>query len=1370
VSPQPKATDRGETGSVAVTLKDGLGNPIAVPSRLAVAPAADTPGRQRKAAGRAGQVTVFRLELPVGNYVVEAEAQGFKPASVTLSIRAGEESKRDIHLRPADPARPDRDEAEREARTLDGALAHFAEQRTGSREEKDFPADARERALEQKRRMGGTEASSPALRMTEIETPLGRVSFGSLEKYVQVSVRRGIEGPHILRIAYSDEDLSYVDPSTLRVFAIDANKRTATLVDASGVDTQNRSVFAEIERGGMYGVFGLPANEAVLETVRMFCRLGAVGLRRRGVQNRICELILCTPDNRDLPLPGGLDGNVCDHCTKLRPLEGGLPECELLDGPPGLPGPIGPGCNWLFIGPRNVNGRVRAMASHPTAGDTVFAGTANAGVWVTRDAGQSWQACMRDELALEIGALATHLTDPAVSGGAATVYAGTGEPTWWPGYRGVGVYKSTASGAPGSWVLCGAPPAPGNDRYAAIVVDPTSVTSNPATTVVYAGGTPGGLYRSSDGGATWTNLLAQPINGLALDPTNSNIVYAAVSNQGIFRLDPTAGTWSAFNAGLPAAVPLLVAIAIGRSAPHTMYCKLDEAVFRYDTATSTWQALGNHGGGTYGYWNMALGVDPNDSNVVYAGGFTFERTSDGGTTWTNIPGLHADQHAVCFDAANSLTAYLGNDGGVYRGEYATASGAGTWTKRSDGLLATQLNHAGVFPGTGDIVGGGTQDNGTLRTVGGLTWDELVNSDGGFLVIDPADPYILYAEDQNAGWMGKTTNGGQTWVGANSGFPGGPWVTPIVMDPASPPEPNRILFAGGNNGVYRSTNSAGVWTLSSPATGSVNAIAIAPSSSSVVYAGTLGVVWRSTDGGATTGNWTDASAGTIAGSTPLPARIVTDFAVHPSDPNTVWVTFGGFGGGHVFRGSSPDGWVTWRWDDVSSNLPDTPVNAIQVSPTAPLTLYAGTDVGVFRTIDGGVSWHAFDAGLPNVVVADLAIDAAGTALRAATYGFGMWEQRLTGTCPQVDVYMRDNIRDTAEVTPSPSGVVDPTRAGRLVYWWESADIKVDSYPYYPVDALFDGVEFDGATHEEVVRNDAAHPNPNRLYVQVHNRGPTAAHNVKVKPLWADASAGLPQLPSDFWSSYPNDWTAASAWNKVDPAVPFQNIPELLPHTPKVLSWSWTVPTTAAAHTCMLVVVSADEDPITRSDAVPDDLNPGVVVPGDKHVTLRNLHVITAPAPPAGGAPMMERIEMHSPFGHEEFFDLEIDRTRLQEKARLSVILPRRITLRTPVEQLPQVRALTGREWFAKNVKLARREWAYHVGVSPEAADAKRPVTRVPGILVTPDRPVTIAMVLALPRGAKPGERSRLSVIQRRGDDIVGGSTYDIRVAPQTVVVR
>ncbi len=430
-------------------------------------------------------------------------------------------------------------------------------------------------------------------------------------------------------------------------------------------------------------------------------------------------------------------------------------------------------------------------------------------------------------------------------------------------------------------------------------------------------------------------MLNKNITGLAMDPTNPAVIYAAVAFEGIYKYDSVMNTWNTFNTGFPMGFPQLILIAIGQSAPHTMYAKLDQTVYKYDAGLMSWQSLGNYGGTTYGYWNNVLGVDPQDSNIVFAGGIGLERSFNGGAAWQPfIGGLHSDQHALVFDSTNHLNVYAGNDGGVYRGVYSSPMDVGTWAKVSDGLIVTAFNQIGTSPAGMDVLGGGTQDNGTNRTVGGLTYDNIYGADGGFLVYDPANPYVLYAEIQSGGGMGKSTNGGASWVGAGTGFPGGPWVTPIVLDPNSPPEPNRVLFAGANSQVHRTINTAANWSPSSPNVGgAVIAIELAPTTSAIVYAGSsAGTVWRSSDNGATMGNWKNITVGTIGGTATLPSRMVTDIGVHPTNPDIVFVTFSGFNGatpGHVFRGTSPDGYMTWRWDDISSNLPGIPVNAIQV---------------------------------------------------------------------------------------------------------------------------------------------------------------------------------------------------------------------------------------------------------------------------------------------------------------------------------------------------------------------------------------------------------------------------------------------------------
>jgi photosystem II stability/assembly factor-like uncharacterized protein len=1038
-----------------------------------------------------------------------------------------------------------------------------------------------------------------------------------------------------------------------------------------------------------------------------------------------------------------------------------------------------PGCNWLSSGPRNINGRIRAMAIHPTDGNTVFAGSANGGVWVTRDAGQSWRPLMRDEGALEIGAVAVHLKDPSNPAGDTVIYAGTGEPTFWPGYKGIGVLKSIDSGA--NWNLTGTMPTPGNDRFSVILIDSATVTSDPLSTTVYAGGTPGGLYKSTDGGTSWQLLLDKNIEGLAMDPTDHSVLYAAVTSEGIYKYDPVTNSWNTFNTGFPSSFPQLILIAIGESTPHKMYAKLDETVYIYDSATSSWQSLGNHGGATYGYWNNVMAVDPQDSDIIYAGGLDLERSFDGGQNWQSIGELHVDQHALVINSINHLNVYAGNDGGVYRGTYTTPMDIGVWTKVSDGLIITQFNHVGVSSAGIDVIGGGTQDNGTNRTVGGLTWDNVLEADGGYYVVDPDHPYIQYAETQN-GRIYKSIDGGTTW--SLTSFPGGPWVTPILLDATSPLEPNRILFAGGNDQVYRTINSASTWAPSSPSIGGfgINSIAISSTSSAIVYAGTgAGKVWRSSDNGATMSNWTDITVGIVTGSVTLPNRSITDIVVHPTDPNIVYVTFGGFESmtsatpGHVFRGTSVDSGISWKWENISSNLPDIPVSAIQVNPASTNIFYIGSDVGIFATSDGGISWLDFEPGLPNVVITDLALNSTGDLLRAATYGRGMFEIQLKPTCPDVDVYIRDNKLDTGETIPSPSGVLDPTIPGSSVYWWESADIKIDSYPYYPVDSLFDGIEFDFFTNEDVIRNDASHPDPNRLYIQVHNRGPLPAHNVKVKVIWLDCAAATPLLPSDFWSNYPNDWTAPTDWKTVDASTPFQTIPELQPNTPKILMWNWTVPTTASDHVCMLGIVSSDKDPVSRSDAIPDDHKSWVIVPNDKHITQRNLHIITALAPRARPEPIKTILDFHNPFDFHQYFDIVIDKRLIPKESKLNILLPKVEMRRVQIPDIATTRGITltkvsGKERLKDKVRgISKKglEYDFSMKGGSTAHPEDKGIEIIPDIMITPLGKIQATLLISPPPKAEPGSTYRFVIMQRHKEIIMGGSTYEVRITPAEV---
>jgi len=299
---------------------------------------------------------------------------------------------------------------------------------------------------------------------------------------------------------------------------------------------------------------------------------------------------------------------------------------------------------------------------------------------------------------------------------------------------------------------------------------------------------------------------------------------------------------------------------------------------------------------------------------------------------------------------------------------------------------------------------GTQDNGTVERRGTI-WTRVLGGDGGDVLFDPGG-LTFYGESQ---W--DSTGAYSFWACPNgacqrrvSGIAStdlAPFIPRFTMDPSAP----DTLYLTAEH-LYRTDDRATNWTAVTDSVRTAQrcwqdstladkcasasyftAVAVAPSSSKVVYAGTRnGDVWVSIDRGTTWKSVAGAKAG------PLPVRPITEIAVDRSDARTAYVAYGGFdtagtGRGHVFRTS--DGGDTWR--DLSGNLPDINVSALLIDPDAtPRVVYAGTDFGVFRsTDDGSGRWETYNTGLPPVVVTRFAYNAATRTLLAATYGRGVW---------------------------------------------------------------------------------------------------------------------------------------------------------------------------------------------------------------------------------------------------------------------------------------------------------------------------------------------------------------------------------------------
>jgi photosystem II stability/assembly factor-like uncharacterized protein len=657
---------------------------------------------------------------------------------------------------------------------------------------------------------------------------------------------------------------------------------------------------------------------------------------------------------------------------------------------PAAPPPIS-GTQWQSVGPEGIPisqgsiGRLTAIAAHPTDHNTIYIGGAQGGVWKTTNGGASWAPLTDHECSLAMGALAIDPVNPQI------VYAGTGEQHFsGDSYYGCGVLRSTDGGA--NWTQLGGSifqTSSGGARIARIVIDPRTAGTVAGTHLVVASDF--GLYRSLDGGASFTQVLSGTATDVVMDPTNPDLLYAGVRSVGIYESTDAGASWLAASAGFATSFRR-INLAIAPSAPDTLYASAENAsggdlagIWRTTDAAATWTKLSASGAscGTQCWYDQTIGVAPNDPNTVYFGGVSLYRSIDGGATFSGIAsGIHVDQHYIAFDPVDPLTVYVGNDGGIFR----SANGGSSWTSLNTNLVLTQFYEGiSLHPFDPTQAMGGTQDNGTVAWSASPVWSEVLGGDGGYTAIDPDDPATRYAETQwvaSSGYSGPRRSDGGGYPLKVSGINTGDralFIPPLVMDPTD----SRTLYFGTYR-VYRSADRADSWTVISgdlTGGGSVSAIAPAAADPSVVYVGTSdGRVWTTTNGGQ---DWTQRT---------LPigsVRYVQDIAVDPRDPQTAWVTVSGFLTAHVFR--TIDGGATFQ--NASGNLPDVPVNAVVADPTSRAVVLVGTDVGAFFSSDSGTTWAPLTNGLPNVAVFDLAYNVNTGVLLAGTHGRGAFTLQL-----------------------------------------------------------------------------------------------------------------------------------------------------------------------------------------------------------------------------------------------------------------------------------------------------------------------------------------------------------------------------------------
>ncbi|MEN8376866.1 MAG: glycosyl hydrolase [Gemmatimonadota bacterium] len=755
-----------------------------------------------------------------------------------------------------------------------------------------------------------------------------------------------------------------------------------------------------------------------------------------------------------------------------------------------------------------------------------------------------------------------------------------------------------------------------------------------------------------------------------------------------------------------------------------------------------------------GGYNLHVSPHPDDPNTVFLGEVRLWRSTSGGGVFNEATGIHVDHHAFAFDRTAAATAWAGSDGGVWK----SADTGATWSHRNRDLATLMYIDLAQHPDWESVLLAGTQDNGTHRYEGSPAWLVSVSGDGGFAAIDPGLPTRMYhlffalriQRSDGAGQPG-------TWANKNSGLSGSSqFYAPFTLDPSNP----NTCFVGGTE-LFRSANNADSWDPVTDSIGeNITAIAVHPTDSDVVYVGTsTGKIFLVANSGA----WAlaDVSA-TDLSAPPYPVGVhVSDLAVDPA--GTLWATVGAvlwteatgeFSNDHVWRLQSGAGAT---WENRSTGLAQAnPINAIAIDPANPSRLFCGGDVGVFRTDSAGAMWQPWDQGLPNAPVYRLAIHGPRRLVRAATHGRSIWERPIdTASCPLVDLYVRDNILDSGRVTPSPSHLPHPFDAGKTVYWWQSADVKVDSSdpdPFQTTDPIDDTIEFMLLNHRDPVREKV-----NRFSVQVHNRGVLKATNVRARAFFADASAGLPALPADFWSAgrpfvgtpLATDWT---------PIGPTKTVAELEPAEPAVLTWEWTVAAGAAKHSCLLAVVTCDEDPISAAGVF--DLD--TLVPGHKHATLKNLHLVNATAPATGTPDGAWQIAFHNPGPRPRQYDVVIDWGDLPDRATLFLAAERLGQDRWEPKVAgrdQRVRPAPGKEVLPGRLPDGCGGWRrFDLDGALALRRPKTGETRLGGLIVPAGGRRTLALNMGRLRLEGDAQFSVLQTMRKR---TLGGSTYLVR---------
>ena len=719
----------------------------------------------------------------------------------------------------------------------------------------------------------------------------------------------------------------------------------------------------------------------------------------------------------------------------------GAPAASPAPPPAASPAPVpspsrGPfdGLRWRPIGPAAPGGRVSAVVGSASNPFLYYLGTAGGGVWKSENGAATWSPVFDKEGIAAIGDVAIAPSDDNI------VWVGTGEanPRNDVSY-GNGVYKSTDGGK--TWSNMGLAD---TRQIARIVIDP----SNPDHVLVGALGdlfrdsTARGVYETTDGGKTWRQTLyvgpQSGISDMASDPKNPSTVYAGVwqfrrvpwtftsggPDDGLYKSTDGGATWTKLAGnGLPTGLMGRIALAVAPSDGQRVYALIQTQqgfLWRSDDGGATWTMVNDNSLiDQRPFYFSHIAVDPGNPDHVYSVSEMASESKDGGKTFTTFADdVHVDYHAIWISASDAKRVMLGEDGG-----YALSTdGAKTWSF-SRNLAIGQIYHVGLDNAVPyDVCGGFQDNNGWCSPSNSLDRDGITNAyatpviggDGEWVVPDPANPNRVWAdlEDGVVHIFDLTTHESydvEPAPGAFGTFDYGAakyrfnWDSPIAF---APWDPHTVWYGG--DVVFQSHDEGRNWTAISPdLTRNDKSHQVSPGGpitkdvSGAEYSDTIldiegspvarGEIWVGTDDGLVQltrdggAHWRDV---TPAGVEPY-GRVET---VAPSrfSPATAFAIvdrhFSGDVKPYVFE--TDDYGKSWR--SIVGDLPaDVFVRTVRQDPVVPDMLFAGTELGIYVSFDRGAHWRSLQLNLPPVSVQDIRFQERDGAMVIGTHGRSAW---------------------------------------------------------------------------------------------------------------------------------------------------------------------------------------------------------------------------------------------------------------------------------------------------------------------------------------------------------------------------------------------